>query len=77
MAVRYFQKISRISINEFNWEVVVTSAFDPSSRYNAVIQNRLALFNLQCITCCFYLGTWLLKDEMGSSGRKSTNHPIL
>ena len=42
VAVRYFQKISRISINEFNWEVVVTSAFDPSSRYNAVIQNRLA-----------------------------------
>ena len=35
MRVRYFQKISRISIREFNWEVMVTSEFDPSCRYNA------------------------------------------
>ena len=38
MTVRYFQKISRLSIREFNWEVVVTSGFDPSYCYNAVIQ---------------------------------------
>ena len=45
VTVRLFQKISRISIREFNWEMVVTSGFDPSRRYNAVIQNRFAQFN--------------------------------
>ena len=77
VTVEYFEKISRISVREFNWEVVVTSGFDPSWRYNAVIQNRFAQFNFQCITYRFYLGTWLLMDEMGSSREKNTNHPIL
>ena len=44
--VRYFQKISHISIREFNSEVVVTRGFDPSCRYNVVIQNSFAQFNL-------------------------------
>ena len=77
VTVRYFQEISRISIREFNWEVMVTSGFDPSRRYNAVIQNRFAQFNLQCITYCCYLGTWLSMDKMGSSRGKNTNHPLL
>ena len=63
VTVRFFQKISRISIKEFNWEVVVTSGFDRSCRCNAIIQIGLhsSTSNTLPIASIWVHGCWWTK----------------